>query len=261
MELNNSIAAIVTGGASGLGAGTARLLASKGVKVAIFDLNRPAGEAVAAEIGGCFCDCDVTDETAIDKALEMARAAHGQERILVNCAGIVAGRKTARRNRDSGLGEAHDKATFSKVIGINLIGTFSMIAKCAAAMLSLPPLEPDGERGVIISTSSVAAQDGQIGQLAYAASKGGIAAMTLPVARDLSGDGIRACAIMPGLFHTPMFDALPDEARQALAASVPFPRRLGRPAEYAALACHIVENPMLNGENIRLDGAIRLAPR
>lgn len=261
MELNDKIAAVVTGGASGLGAATARRLASKGVKVAIFDLNGDAGEALAKEIGGCFCQADVTDDAGIDKALDKARAAHGQERILINCAGIVAGRKIARVNRETGAAEAHDKATFQKVISINLIGTFSMTAKCTAGMLSLDPLAPDQERGVIVNTSSVAAQDGQIGQLAYAASKGGIAAMTLPIARDLSRDGIRACAIMPGLFHTPMFDALSDEVRDALAASVPFPTRLGHPEEYAALACHIVENPMLNGENIRLDGAIRLAPR
>ncbi len=261
MDFNSQISAIVTGGASGLGAGTARALAGKGVKVALLDLNQEAGEAVASEIGGSFHRCDVTDEASVDAALSAARAAHGQERILVNCAGIVMGRKTARVDRDTGAPEAHDKASFEKVIQINLIGTFTTIAKCAAGMLTLEPLQPDGERGVIINTSSVAALEGQIGQLAYAASKGGIAAMTLPAARDLSRDGIRVCAILPGLFHTPMFDGLPQDARDALAASIPFPSRLGSAAEYAALACHIVENPMLNGENIRLDGAVRLVPR
>ena len=261
MELNGQIAAIVTAGASGLGAGTARALAAKGVKVALFDLNKDAGDKIAAEIGGSFHACDVTDEASVDAALGAARERNGQERILVNCAGIVMGRKTAKRNRDTGAPEAHDQATFAKVIGVNLIGTFTTIAKCAAGMLTLDPLQPDGERGVIVNTSSVAAIEGQMGQLAYAASKGGIAAMTLPAARDLARDGIRVCAILPGLFHTPMFDGLPEEAREALAASVPFPSRLGTPAEYAALACHIAENPMLNGENIRIDGAVRLAPR
>lgn len=261
MELDDKMAAIVTGGASGLGQGTARALADKGVKVAILDLNEEAGQTVAQEIGGTFCHCDVSDESSIDKALAEAREAQGQERILVNCAGIVRGRKTARVDRETGVPEAHDLKTFRQVIDVNLVGSFMMISKSAAGMLSLPPLEPDGERGVIVSTSSVAALEGQIGQLAYAASKGGIAAMTLPIARDLSRDGIRACAIMPGLFHTPMFDGLPEEARQALAASVPFPARLGKPSEYAALVCHIAENPVLNGENIRLDGALRLAPK
>jgi len=261
MELNNQMSAIITGGASGLGAGTARALAAKGVKVGLLDLNGEAGTKIASEIGGSFHQCDVTDEASVDAALAAARDANGQERILVNCAGIVMGKKTARRHRDTGAPEPHDKATFEKVIQINLIGTFTTIAKCAAGMLSLKPLQPDGERGVIINTSSVAAREGQMGQLAYAASKGGIASMTLPAARDMARDGIRVCAILPGLFHTPMFDALPDEARDALAASVPFPSRLGSAAEYAALACHIVENPMLNGENIRLDGAVRLAPR
>ncbi len=261
MELNTQISAIVTGGASGLGAGTARALADKGVKVALLDLNQEAGEAIASEIGGSFHHCDVTDEASVDAALRAAREAHGQERILVNCAGIVMGRKTARLDRETGAPQPHDKAGFEKVIQINLIGTFTTVAKCAAGMLTLEPLQPDGERGVIVNTSSVAALEGQIGQLAYAASKGGIAAMTLPAARDLSRDGIRVCAILPGLFHTPMFDGLPQEARDALAASVPFPSRLGSATEYAALACHIVENPMLNGENIRLDGAVRLAPR
>jgi NAD(P)-dependent dehydrogenase (short-subunit alcohol dehydrogenase family) len=261
MQLGKGISAIVTGGASGLGAATARALADKGAKVTILDLNADAGTQVAKDIGGLFAKCDVTSEPSVDEAIAKARQAHGQERILVNCAGIAIGKRIARRGKEGNTTEAHDLASFSKVIHINLIGTFLMMSKSAAGMLSLEPLGGDGERGVIINTSSVAAQDGQMGQVAYSASKGGVAAMTLPVARDLARDGIRVCAILPGLFHTPMFDGLPDDARRALAATVPFPSRLGKAAEYAALACHICENAMLNGESIRLDGAIRLAPR
>lgn len=261
MQLGAGLSAVVTGGASGLGAATARALAAKGVKVAILDLNASAGEAVAKEIAGLYAPCDVTSEASVDAALGKARAAHGQERILVNCAGIAIGKRVVRRVKETNAAEPHDLASFAKVIQINLIGTFVMIAKSAAGMLSLSPAGPDGERGVIINTSSVAAQDGQMGQVAYAASKGGVASMTLPVARDLARDGIRVCTILPGLFHTPMFDGLPDDARRALAASVPFPSRLGHASEYAALACHICENGMLNGECIRLDGAVRLAPR
>ena len=187
--------------------------------------------------------------------------AHGQERILVNCAGIAIGKRIARRVKETGAIEPHDLASFTKVIEINLIGTFLMIAKSSAGMLALDGLPPDGERGVIISTASVAAEDGQVGQVAYSASKGGGAAMTLPIARDRARDGIRVGAILPGLFHTPMFDGLPEEARNSLAATVPFPSRLGNPSEYAQLATHICENIMLNGATIRLDGAIRLAPR
>ncbi len=261
MQLGTGISAVVTGGASGLGAATARALAAKGVKVAILDLNADAGEKVAKEIGGTYAKCDVTSESSVDAALAQARAAHGQERILVNCAGIAIGKRIVRRVKETNAAEAHDLASFAKVIQINLIGTFLMMSKCSAGMLSLEPLSGDGERGVMINTSSVAAQDGQMGQVAYSASKGGVASMTLPVARDLARDGIRVCTIMPGLFHTPMFDGLPDDARRALAASVPFPSRLGNPSEYASLACHICENVMLNGECIRLDGAVRLAPR
>ena len=261
MELNNSIAAVVTGGASGLGAGTARALAAKGVKVGILDVNEELGKTTAAEIGATFTRCDVTDETSVDSALETLRAANGQERILVNCAGIAIGKRLVRKDRETGAISHHDIASFTRVIQINLIGTFTMMAKCSAGMVALDPVGPDNERGIIISTASVAAEDGQIGQVAYSASKGGVQAMTLPVARDLSKDGIRVAAILPGLFHTPMFDGLPDEARDSLAASVPFPSRLGTPAEYAQLALSICENVMLNGVNIRLDGAIRLAPR
>ena len=261
MILGKDISAIVTGGASGLGAATAKALAAKGVKVGILDLNETAGTALAKEIGGTFARCDVTSEANVDAALAAARAANGQERILVNCAGIAIGKRIARKVKETGAVEAHDVASFTKVIQINLIGTFTMIAKCAAGMMTLAPMAPDGERGVIISTASVAAEDGQMGQVAYAASKGGVLAMALPVARDLARDGIRVCNILPGLFHTPMFDGLPEDARKSLAATVPFPSRLGNPSEYGALAVHIAENVMLNAVSIRLDGAIRLAPK
>ena len=254
-------AAIVTGGASGLGEATARALAAHGVKVAIFDMNDAKGEKVASDIGGVFCKVDVTSDEAVDAGFAKARAAHGQERILVNCAGVAIGQRIARKGKDGAAAVPHDFAAFSRVISINLIGTFLMMSKCSAGMLALDPVGDDGERGVMINTSSVAAQDGQIGQVAYAASKGGVASMVLPVARDLAQSGIRVCAILPGLFHTPMFDGLPEDARRSLAATVPFPSRLGRADEYAALATHICENVMLNGECIRLDGAIRLAPR
>lgn len=261
MKLGKDIAAVVTGGASGLGRATAEGLAGKGVKVAVLDLNASEGQKVAKAIGGIYCGCDVTSEDSVMEALGTARAAHGQERILVNCAGIAIGKRTARRVKETNGIEAHDVKSFAKVIAVNLIGTFTMITKSAAGMMDLKPVNSDGERGVIISTASIAAEDGQIGQVAYSASKGGVAAMTLPIARDLSRDGIRVATIMPGLFNTPMFAGLPDEVRKALAATVPFPSRLGEPAEYAALACHICENEMLNGVTIRLDGAIRLAPK
>lgn len=261
MQLCKEIAAVVTGAASGLGAATARALAAKGVRVGVLDLNKEGGEKVAREIGGVFAACDVTSEASVDAALAAVRKVHGQERILVNCAGIVIGKRIARRVKDTNAVEAHDVAAFSKVIAINLVGSFTTMSKSAAGMLGLPPLPPDGERGVIINTSSVAAEDGQMGQVAYSASKGGVAAMTLPVARDLARDGIRVLAIMPGLFHTPMFDGLPDDAQRSLGASVPFPSRLGNPSEYAQLAVAMCENIMLNGTAIRLDGAVRLAPR
>ncbi|MGI9384461.1 MAG: SDR family NAD(P)-dependent oxidoreductase [Methyloligellaceae bacterium] len=261
MQLGDGISAIVTGGASGLGAATARVLAAEGVKVAIFDLDEDRGAAVAAETGGLFCRCDVTSVDGVAAALEQARAANGPERINVNCAGIAIGKRTVRRDRDTGAIEPHDLESFSKVIQINLIGTFNVLSQSAAGMLALDPVTADGGRGVIVNTSSVAAQDGQLGQVAYAASKGGVAALTLPVARDLSRDGVRVVTIMPGLFDTPMFATLPDDVRAALGASVPFPSRLGDAGEYAALVRHICENDMLNGECIRLDGAVRLAPK
>lgn len=261
MKLDNSISAIVTGGASGLGEATARMLAGHGVKVALLDMNAERGEKVAAELQGVFAKCDVTDEASVDAALAKARAAHGTERILVNCAGIAAGKRVVAKKRDTGELIAHDLASFTTVIRVNLIGTFHMTAKCAVAIAALPPITPDGGRGVIVSTASVAAQDGQIGQAAYSASKGGVLGMTLPIARDLAQYGIRVMTILPGIFHTPMMDQITEEFRKSLEASVPFPSRLGRPDEYARLVEAIIDNDMLNGEAIRLDGAIRMAPR
>lgn len=261
MKLDSTIAAIVTGGASGLGEATARRLAAAGAKVAIFDVQRERGETVAGAIGGLFCQTDVTDEESVAAALAAARAAHGVERVLVCCAGIGPARRTVSKKRDTGELIAHDIAMFRRTIEINLIGTFAVLAGSAAAMAALEPISADGGRGVIVTTASVAAQDGQIGQAAYGASKGGVLAMTLPIARDLSTYGIRVMTILPGLFHTPMFDGIPEDARKALAASVPFPSRLGRPDEYAALVETIIANDMLNGTHIRLDGALRMAPK
>lgn len=261
MKLGSDVSAVVTGGASGLGAATAAELAKAGVRVGILDLDEARGREVANQSGGTFARCDVTNDDSVRSALAALRAAHGQERILVNCAGIAIGKRTVRRVRDSGAVEPHDLASFARVIEVNLTGTFRMVAASAAGMMALAPSGPDGERGVIVMTASVAAEDGQVGQVAYAASKGGVASMTLPIARDLCKDAIRVASILPGLFSTPMFASLPDEARRALEQSVPFPSRLGDPAEYAALARHICENAMLNGVCIRLDGAIRLPLR
>ncbi len=261
MKLDKMMAAVVTGGASGLGEATARMLASQGVKVAILDMNAERGETVARDIGAVFCKTDVTDEASIDAALAQARAANGIERILVNCAGIAPGRRTVTKKRETGERIPHDVASFRRAIEINLIGTYAMIAKCSAAMAALEPVTPDGGRGVIVNTSSVAAQDGQIGQAAYSASKGGVLALTLPVARDLSSLGIRVMSIMPGLFETPLLEGIAEEYRKALEANVPFPSRLGRPEEYATLVKAIIENDMLNGEGIRLDGALRMQPK
>jgi len=261
MKLGKDIAAIVTGGASGLGAATAKELAGIGCRVAIFDVNRDEGEALALNLGAIFCTCDVTSDAGVSEAIAAAREANGPERILVNCAGIAIAQKTVSRDKTTGAVKAHLIPSFEKVIEVNLVGTFRMITKAASSMVTLSPITPDGERGVIVCTASVAAEDGQIGQVAYAASKGGVAAMTLPIARDLARDGIRVNTILPGLFNTPMFAGLPDEARRALEATVPFPSRLGDPAEYAALVRHICENSMLNGAQIRLDGSLRMAPR
>lgn len=261
MQLSSAVSAVVTGGASGLGGATAQALAAKGVKVAIFDLNEAVGAKHAADIGAKFYTCDVTNEASVDAAFAAARKDNGQERILINCAGIGVAKRITRKNKDTGAIEPHDLATFAKVIQVNLIGTFLMIAKSAAGMQALAAVNADGERGVVVNTASVAATDGQIGQVAYSASKGGVLGMTLPIARDLAQSGIRVNTIMPGLFMTPMMAGLPPEAQRSLEQSVPFPARLGAPAEYAMLACHICENGMLNGESIRLDGALRMAPR
>lgn len=261
MKLDNTMAAIVTGGASGLGEATARHLAEAGARVAIFDMNEERGSRVAGEIGGVFCAVNVADEASVDAGLARAREAHGIERVLVNCAGIAPGKRTVSKKRDTGELVAHDLATFRRTVEVNLIGTYHMIAKCAAAMAGLDPVTQDGGRGVIVNTASVAATDGQIGQAAYSASKGGVLGLTLPVARDLSGYGIRVMTIMPGLFHTPMFESVPEDIRKALEAGVPFPSRLGRPQEYARLVRAIIDNDMLNGETIRLDGALRMQPK
>ena len=254
------IAAVVTGGASGLGEATARALATLGAKVAIFDMNADAAEAVARDIGGTFARVDVSDEASVDAGFATVRGIHGQERVLVNCAGIASVIKTAGRSRTDGSIQHFPLATFEKVIQVNLIGTFRCIAKSAAGMLSIDPL-PSGERGAIVMTASVAAEDGQMGQAAYSASKGGIVGMTLPIARDLSAEGIRVNTILPGIFSTPLMNASPEHVKAALAASVPFPKRLGIPAEYAALAVEMLRNGYFNGEDVRLDGAIRMAPR
>lgn len=259
MDLNGK-AAIVTGGASGLGEATARALATAGAKVAIFDLNAERGEAVAADIGGIFCTVDVTDEASLDAGFAKAREAHGQERVLVSCAGIASGEKTAARDKASGQPMAHRIATFARTININLVGTFATIAKSAAGMLDLAPLE-DGERGVIINTASVAAEDGQIGQVAYAASKAGVKGMTLPIARDLMNEGIRCNVILPGILGTPMLMGLPQNVQDSLAATVPFPKRLGKPEEYADTVLFLITNGYMNGASVRLDGALRMAPR
>lgn len=261
MKLGNSLAAIVTGGASGLGEATARMLAGHGVKVALFDRNAERGEAVAGDIGGLFCTVDVTEEASVEAGLDKARAGHGTERILINCAGIVIGRKTLSSDRETGELRTHDLASFKRTIEVNLVGTYNVITKSALAMAAAEPLDDDGGRGVIVCTSSIAGSEGQVGQAAYAASKGGVLGLTLPVARDLAQYGIRVVTIQPGIFETPMFDSMPDKVRQALAAGVPFPSRLGRADEYADLVRYICQSDYINGASIRLDGAIRLASR
>lgn len=260
MKLDSSISAVVTGGASGLGAATARALAAKGVKVAIFDLQRDKGAAFAAEIGGTFCEVNVTDDASVDAGFAKAREAHGQERILVNCAGIGNAMKTVSRSKDDGSIRHFPLDAFNFVVQVNLVGTFRCIAKSAAGMLAIDPLE-DGDRGVIINTASVAAEDGQIGQAAYSASKGGVVGMTLPIARDLMNENIRVNTILPGIFETPLLMGLPEPARISLGQQVPYPKRLGQPAEYANLAMCMIETQYFNGEDVRLDGAIRMAPR
>src|SRR5512143_3168491 len=253
MQLKDQ-AAIVTGGASGLGAATARKLAAQGAKVAVCDLNAKLAESVAAEIKGTAVVCDVTDAASAEAAIAAASKAHGPARVLVNCAGIGAARRVIGRDGPMPLGD------FERVIRVNLIGSFNMLRLATAGMSKLEPLST-GERGVVICTASVAAYDGQIGQSAYSASKGGIVAMTLPIARELAQFGIRVLAIAPGLFLTPLLGGLPQEAQDSLAAAIPFPHRLGQPDEFAALALHMVENTYLNGEVVRLDASLRMAPK
>ncbi len=260
MKLGPDIAAVITGGASGLGEATARALAEQGVKVAIFDMNEEKGEAVAKAIGGVFCKVNVTSDADVDAGFAKARAAHGQERILVNCAGTGNAAKTASRDKQTGEPKHFPLDAFNLIIQINLVGTFRCIAKSAAGMLTLEPTE-DGDRGAIVNTASVAAEDGQMGQAAYSASKGGVVGMTLPIARDLASEAIRVNTILPGLFNTPLMNGAPQQVKDALAASVPFPRRLGNPEEYANLALTMIQNSYFNGEDVRLDGAIRMAPR
>ena len=261
MQLSDKISAVVTGGASGLGEGTARFLASKGVKVGIFDMNEERGQKIAQEIGGIFAKVDVSDEASVDAGFEKVRAQNGQERIMVNCAGIAGGMKTAARDRKTGEIRAHDSGFFKKIIDVNLIGTFLCLSKSAAGMMSLDALEPDGERGVIINTASVAAQDGQIGQLAYAASKGGILSMALPIARDLAREGIRCNTILPGFFETPIYEQMKPEVKEALRAYVQFPARFGTTEEYAKLVACLCEQVYINGEYIRADAGARMPPR
>ena len=247
-------AAIVTGGASGLGAATARMLAEAGAKVAIFDVNQKAAAEVAIDIKGIAVTCDVTDSAATEKAFAKAAADHGTARILINCAGVGPAKRIVGRDGPMPLDE------FARVISVNLVGTFNAMRLAAAAMQSVSPMQ-DGERGIIICTASVAAYEGQIGQAAYAASKGGVVGLVLPAAREFAQFGIRVNAIAPGIFSTPMLHALPEAAQESLAASVPFPKLLGQPPQYAALVRHMIENRYLNGEVVRLDGALRMAPR
>lgn len=257
----DTIAAVVTGAASGLGEATARELARRGAKVALFDRDSEKGEKVASQIGGIFCECDVTSDDAVAAAFEKARAVHGQERVLVNCAGIAPASKTVGREKESKQPKMHRMQLFEQVIAINLVGTFRCIAQSAFGMVQLDRVGDDGERGVIINTSSVAAEDGQIGQAAYSASKGAVLAMTLPIARDLMNDGVRVNTIQPGVFKTPMVAGMPENVQEALGAQVPFPKRLGRPEEYARLVVFLIENPYLNAGAVRLDGGIRMGPR
>jgi len=254
MKIDNQ-AAIVTGGGSGLGEAVARALATAGAKVAVLDVNADGAKRVAADTGGIGLACDITDSASLAAALDAAQAAHGPARIVMNIAGIGSAKRIVGKD-----GQPAPLEDFERVIRINLIGTYNVTRLAAARIAALPELD-DGERGVVVNTASVAAFDGQVGQEAYSASKGGVVGMTLPLARDLAQHGIRVCTIAPGLFATPLMKQLPEAVQQSLAASIPFPRRLGRPEEFAALALHIVGNGHLNGEVIRLDGALRMAPR
>lgn len=254
MNINRK-AALVTGGASGLGAHAVRELAGAGVRVTILDVNMESAESLAHELGCFAVRCDISDSASVARAIAAARSEHGSARIVVNCTGTGGTGRVVRKD-----GKPMELDDFSRVIQVNLVGTFDVIRQAAADMLTLEPMA-DGERGVIISTASIAAYEGQIGQAAYAASKGGLVSMTLPLARDLAQYGVRVMTIAPGLFMTPLMQTLPGSLQESLAASVPFPRRLGKPEEFAALVLHVAENLALNGEVIRLDGALRLAPR
>ena len=261
MQLDSSKSAVITGGASGLGEATARRLAAAGVKVALLDLNEERGEALAKELGGVFCKVNVTSTEEVDAAFAKARAAIGQERILVNCAGIGGGAaKTASRDRKTGEIREYPLENFERIVQVNLIGTFRCIVKSAAGMLTLPPL-PCGDRGAIVNTASVAAEDGQMGQAGYSASKAGVTGMTIVIARDLAAEAIRVNTILPGIFDTPLLAGAPENVRMSLGAQVPFPSRLGNPDEFAQLAMTMITCNYFNGEDVRLDGAIRMAPR
>jgi NAD(P)-dependent dehydrogenase (short-subunit alcohol dehydrogenase family) len=259
MELNANISAVVTGGASGLGEATARKLAALGVKVGIIDMNEEKGQALAKELGGAFAKVNVTSDEEVARGFAELRAAIGQERLLINCAGIGDALKTASRDRETGAINPHSMKRFQRVLDINLSGTFRCIAESAAGMMTLDPV--DGERGAMVNTASAAAEDGQVGQAAYAASKAGIVGMTLPIARDLSRELIRVNTILPGIFDTPLLASAPEPVRQALGAMVPHPARLGMPEEFASLAIEMCRNSYFNGEDVRLDGAIRMAPK
>jgi len=261
MKLSNQISAVVTGGASGLGEATARAFAAKGVKVGIFDMNEERGQQVASDIGGIFAKVNVADEASLDAGFAAVRATHGTERLLINCAGIGLGMKTASRKRDTGEILAHDVAAYKRVLDINLFGSFLCASKSAAAMMALEPLDPDGERGLIVNTASVAAQDGQIGQLAYAASKGGILSMALPMARDLAREGIRVNTILPGFYETPIYKQMKPEVKESLRAHVQFPNRFGQPSEFGEVAVFMAEHVYINAEYIRTDAGARMPPR
>lgn len=261
MKLSNDITAVITGGASGLGEATARAFAAKGVKIGIFDMNEDRGAMVAEEIGGVFAKVNVADEASVDAGFEAVRGKNGTERLLINCAGIGLGMKTASRKRDTGEISAHDVAAYKRVLDINLFGSFLCASKSAAAMMALEPLAPDGERGLIVNTASVAAQDGQIGQLAYAASKGGILSMALPMARDLAREGIRVNTILPGFYETPIYEQMKPEVKESLRAHVQFPNRFGQPSEFGEVAVFMAEHAYINAEYIRTDAGARMPPR
>ena len=260
MELNAGISAVVTGGTSGLGAAVVQRLTARGVKVALFGRNQAAGERLALATGGLFCPVDIVSEASIRAGFEKARARHGQERILVNCAGMAIVRRVVARNKSTGQTDRFPAEEFDRMLQVNLVGTFRCITWSVAGMVGLEALD-HGERGVILNTASIAAQDGQTGQAGYAASKAGIVGMTLPLARDLMGEGIRINTIMPGIFDTPMLVDEPKGLKAMLAATIPFPKRLGDPREYADLAEALIRNAYINGESIRLDGGLRMGPR